>query len=192
MRRVVVDSILSLDGYFAGPKNEVDWFLFDEESLDWSREILRSAGTILFGRVTCEEMAAYWPTAKDKEPFISNKLTELPKIVFSRTLKKAEWNNSSVVSRSPQEVVAKLNQNPGSDIVVLGSSSIVLPLVKDGLVDEYRIRIQPIILGQGRPLLIDKSARHPLKLVGAKSFKSGVVALTYTPRGRPVTGEIEQ
>ena len=71
--------------------------------------------------------------------------------MFSRTLKKAEWNNSSVVSRSPQEVVAKLNQNPGSDIVVLGSSSIVLPLVKDGLVDEYRIRIQPIILGQVGP-----------------------------------------
>ncbi len=191
MRRVVVDSILSLDGYFAGPKNEVDWFLFDEESLEWSREILRSAGTTLFGRVTCEEMAAYWPTAKDKEPFISNKLTELPKIVFSRTLKKAEWNNSSVVSRSPQEVVAKLNQNPGSDIVVLGSSSIVLPLVKDGLVDEYRIAFNPSSWDRSA-LLIDKSARHPLKLVGAKSFKSGVVALTYTPRGRPVTGEIEQ
>src|SRR2546426_6802947 len=143
MGRVVVDSILSLDGYLAGPKNEIDWFLFDEESLEWSREILRSAGTTLFGRVTCEEMAAYWPTAKDKEPFISNKLTELPKIVFSRTLKKAEWNNSSVVSRSPQEVVSMLIQNPGSDIVVLCTSRIALLVVKDGLVHLQRIRFQP-------------------------------------------------
>ena len=180
MRHVIVDSLISLDGFFAGPRDEIDWFLFDEESMEWSREILRSAGTVLFGRVTYEGMAEYWPTVPETE-YLSERLNHLPKMVFSRTLVRAAWSPTTIVAASPVETVARLRHEPGQDLVVLGSSSVVSALLRAGLVDDFRLRIQPIILGAGRPLFANQSERHHLRLLSARTFDSGVVALRYEP-----------
>jgi dihydrofolate reductase len=183
MRRVIIDNLLSLDGYFAGPDGEIDWFQFDEESLEWSREILREVDTVLFGRVTYEVLASYWPTAAAmaEEPFIARRLTEVRKFVFSKTLPTASWINSTVVSDPPVEFVSKLKEEPGAAIVVLGSSTVVSALVRAGLVDDYKIRVQPMILGKGRPLFLGQDQRRALTLVSSTPFKSGVVALHYKP-----------
>jgi dihydrofolate reductase len=181
MRRIIIDSVISLDGYFAGPQDEIDWFVFDEQSQELSRDVLRRVDTILYGRVTYEGMAEYWSASTDHDPFITRRLNELPKIVFSNTLRKAAWRNSTVVKADPVEYLTKLKKGPGGDLAVLGSGSLVSQLLRADLIDEYQIRVQPVVLGAGRPLFTDENHRHHLKLVKAKAFKSGVVSLQYRP-----------
>jgi dihydrofolate reductase len=181
MRKVVFDHLLSLDGYFGGAKDEIDWFAFDEESLEWSRKLLRAAGSIVMGRRTFELMARYWPTAeaRKEEPYISERMTELPKLVFSRTLDKSTWENTKFVRRPLADVIREEKQGNGDHILVLGSSSIVAALWKEHLVDELHVRIQPVVLGKGRPLFPQSEARQPLVLKESRMFQSGVAALRY-------------
>ena len=181
MRRVVVDTLISLDGYFAGPNNEIDWFIGDEQSMEWSRDILRRADTILYGRVTYEGMAEYWSSSTGHDPFITRRLNETPKIVFSRTMRKAAWRNSTVVHEEPAEYVRRTKRLAGKDMVVLGSSTLVSALLSEDLIDEFRIRVQPVVLGAGRPLFTEQKRWHHLTLRSAKGFRSGVVALHYEP-----------
>jgi dihydrofolate reductase len=126
-------------------------------------------------------MAAYWPTATDNDPYITQKLNALPKIVFSRTLKKADWAHSTILGEASIETLTAMKQASGRDMVVLGSSSLASLLLRDRLVDEFRIRVQPVVLGAGRPLFRDQSQRSHLKLISAKAFKSGVLGLHYEP-----------
>jgi dihydrofolate reductase len=179
MRRVVVDTLISLDGYFAGPNNELDWFVNDEQSMEWSRDILRGADLILYGRVTYEGMAEYWTSAAANDPYITRRLNETSKIVFSHTMRKAAWRNSTVVHEEPAEYVRRTKRQSGKDMVVLGSSTIVSSLLDEDLIDEFRIRVQPVVLGAGRPLFSEQKRWHHLTLRSAKGFRSGVVALHY-------------
>jgi dihydrofolate reductase len=181
MRKVVFDHLLSLDGYFGGANDEIDWFGFDEESLEWSRQLLRSAGTIVMGRRTYELMEKYWPTeaARKEEPVISERMTALPKLVFSRTVGSSSWHNTKFVDRPVAEVVKEEKQASGGHILLLGSSSIVAALWKHHLVDELHVRIQPIVLGKGRPLFPNSELRQPLALKECRMFQSGVAALRY-------------
>jgi dihydrofolate reductase len=185
MRRLIVDTITSLDGYFTSLRNEIDWFGFDDEEWAWSRDINRRVDTILIGRVTYEEFRQFWPTPAPKsmgiDPVLIRQLNALQKVVFSRTLTEAAWKPATLVRGSPREAVSKLKRQPGKDMVVVGSGTLVGSLIRDGLVDEYFIRVRPIILGSGRPIFVDPNGRHPLKLVSAKTFKSGVVGLHYEP-----------
>jgi dihydrofolate reductase len=185
MRRLVVDTIMSLDGYFTGPNNEIDWFEFDDDEQAWSVDILRKADTTIYGRVTYEEFRQFWPSERAKvsgfDPFIIHSLNEYPKFVFSKLLQDAPWKPSTIVRESPNEVIPKMKSEPGKDMVVIGSGSLVAALAREGLIDEYRIRIRPIILGSGRLLFEDRNQRHPLKLVSMMSFKSGVIGLHYEP-----------
>jgi dihydrofolate reductase len=185
MRRLIVDSIISLDGYFTGPNNEIDWFDFDEGEQSWSIDINRRVDTMIYGRVTYEEFRQFWPTpranASGFDPEIVRQLNELHKVVFSKSLKEAPWKPSTLIKESPIEAIPKMKNEPGKDMVVVGSGSLVAALAREGLIDEYRIRIRPIILGSGRLLFEDRNHRHPLKLVDVKPFKSGVVGLHYEP-----------
>lgn len=185
MRRVILDTIISLDGYYTSPKNEIDWFDFDKEEVEWSKEINRGVDAMLYGRITYEEFSQYWPKAKPSpdgfDPEIIAQLNGLRKIVFSRTIKDTPWKPALVIREDPVTAVARLKQEPGKDMVVVGSGTLVSALVSGGLIDEYRIRVRPIILGAGKPLFADKEARHPLKLVAARTFGNGVVALHYEP-----------
>lgn len=181
MRKVVLDHLVSLDGYFGGANDEIDWFAFDEESLEWSRNLLRGAGSIVMGRRTYELMAQYWPTvaARKEEPYISERMTELPKLVFSRTQTSSSWANTKFVRRPVAEVIREEKQGSGGHLVLLGSSTILAPLWKEHLVDEVHIRIQPIVLGRGRPLFLGSETRQPLALKETRMFQSGVAALRY-------------
>ncbi len=185
MRRVILDAIISLDGYYTSLKNEIDWFEFDKQEIDWSKEINRRVDTMLYGRVTYEEFRQFWPKAKPSQsgfdPEIIGQLNGLHKVVFSRTIKDTPWKPAEVIREDPATAVARLKQEPGKDMVAVGSGTLVSALMRSGLIDEYRVRVRPIILGAGKSLFVDQNARHPLKLISAKTFANGVVALHYEP-----------
>jgi dihydrofolate reductase len=185
MRRLIVDTIMSLDGYYTDPNNSIDWFDFDGGENEWSTDILRRVDTIIFGRRTYEEFSTFWPTSRPKangfEPEIIQRLNELPKIVISKSLVDAPWKPVVIERGNPDQMISKLKEQSGEDMVLLGSGSLVAALARDGLIDEYRVRIRPIILGAGRPLFEDRNARHPLKLVSSKVFENGVLAVHYEP-----------
>ncbi|MFZ0417639.1 MAG: dihydrofolate reductase family protein [Candidatus Sulfotelmatobacter sp.] len=177
MRKVIVSNLVSLDGFFEGVNKELDWHVVDEEFHAYAKDMLRKADTLLFGAATYEVMAAYWPTAPSDE--IADRMNGLSKIVFSKTLKKVDWNNSRLVSTSIQEEVSKLKQQPGKDIVILGSAQLASFLLPLGLIDEYRAILNPVLLGGGKPLFNGITERIHLKLITTKVFGSGVVLLSY-------------
>ncbi|MDG6983877.1 MAG: dihydrofolate reductase family protein [Nitrososphaerota archaeon] len=185
MRKVILDTIISLDGYYTSLKNEIDWFAFDRDEIDWSKEILRRVDAMLYGRVTYQEFSEFWPKAVPKpggfDSEIIGQLNGKTKLVFSRTLKETPWGPAKVIREDPVEAVSRLKQEPGKDMVVIGSGTLVSALVRGGLIDEYRLRVRPIILGAGKPAFDDPDKRHQLKLVAAKTFGNGVLALHYEP-----------
>jgi dihydrofolate reductase len=168
---------MSLDGFFEGPNHELDWFVVDEEFFAYARDMLRGVDTILFGRKTYQHMADYWPSAPAEE--IADQMNNLAKIVFSRTLESVEWQNSTLVKNDAVAEISKLKQLPGKDMVVLGSASLASFLLQRGLIDEYRVILNPVFLGSGRPLFQDVKQRLRLKLSRTKLFGSGVVVLYY-------------
>jgi dihydrofolate reductase len=177
MRKVIVSNLMSLDGFFEGPNHELDWFVVDEEFFAYARDMLRGVDTIVFGRKTYQHMADYWPSAPAEE--IADQMNNLPKIVFSRTLESAEWQNSTLVKSDAIAEISKLKQLPGKDMVILGSASLASFLLQQGLIDEYRVILNPVLLGSGRPLFQDVKQRLRLKLSRTKLFGSGVVVLYY-------------
>jgi dihydrofolate reductase len=177
MRRLIVSNLMSLDGFFEGPSQQLDWCVLDEEFFAYSEDMLRSVDTIVFGRVTYQHMAAYWPTAPKDE--IADKMNNLPKIVFSRTLQKADWSNSRLLKGDAAEEIAKLKQQPGKDMVILGSATLASSLLQTGLIDEYRVILNPILIGAGHLLFKDIKDRIRLKLQGTKLLGSGVIVLYY-------------
>jgi dihydrofolate reductase len=176
-RRILVKSHMSLDGFFEGPNKEIDWFGFDQEQFNDSLNLVNSVDTLLFGRTTYDMMKAYWTVAPPDA--ICDKMNSLPKIVFSSTLQSADWNNTRVISGDIAEEALQLKQQPGGDMVVLGSGKLTSLLLERGLVDEYRVYLTPIVLGHGKPLFQQISQSVDLKLVNTKSFRSGIVMLAY-------------
>jgi len=177
VRKLIVSNVMSLDGFFEGPNKKFDWFVPDEEFLDYAKDLLRSVDTILFGRTTYEHMAAYWPSAPRDE--IANAMNNLPKVVVSRTLKNVEWNNSRLIQGDVAEEISKLKQMPGKDIVIFGSATLASSLLQLGLIDDYRVILSPILLGGGSPMFTNMKHRINLKLAGTTLLKSGVVVLYY-------------
>ena len=181
MGKVIVSNVASLDGFFEGSNKELDWVVTDEEFFEYARGLLRGTDALLFGRATYQHMANYWPSAPADE--IADKMNNLPKIVFSKTLKKVDWNNSRLVESNVEEEVSRLKGQPGKDMVIFGSAMLASSLLQWGLVDEYRVILQPVLLGSGSPLFRDITERIRMKLMSAKSFGSGVVLLSYQRAG---------
>ena len=185
MRKVIIDTIISLDGYYTSPKSEIDWFEFDKEEIEWSKQILRRVDTMLYGRITYQEFSEFWPKASPStdgfDTEIIGQLNGLQKVVFSHTLQEAKWRPAMLIRENPVEAVAKLKRESGKDMVIVGSGTLVSTLVRSDMIDEYRIRIRPIILGAGKPIFTDDRKRHKLKLISASTFENGVVALHYEP-----------
>jgi len=180
MRKIIVSNYVSLDGFIAGPYGEIDWFVWDEEMATYSRDLLYSIDTLLFGRVTYELMAGYWPSATTEDPIITEAMNNLPKIVFSKTLERADWKNTLLVEDINTEEILKIKQKPGKDMVIFGSGSIVSAFSQLALIDEYRIIVNPVVLGSGKPLFQDIRDRLTLKLLQTKTFSSnGNVVLYY-------------
>ncbi len=184
MRRIIAHEMVTVDGYFAGLAGELDWFVWDDALREVSVRLLRSIDTILFGRVTYEMMAAYWPTATNEDPEIAEAMNRLAKIVFSRTLKQADWNNTRVVPSLVPGDIRWLKGQPGKDMAIYGSGKLVSSLARDGLIDEYRLIVNPVILGMGKSLFTGLEQKLPLKLLDAEPLGSGNVLLRYEPAGQ--------
>jgi len=182
MRKIIVSNLISVDGLFAGPNGELDWFVWNEETADYVKELFRSIDTLLFGRVTYDLMAGYWPDAADEDPVITDMMNSLPKVVFSRTLDRVAWHNSRLVRADIATEIARLKEQPGKDMVIFGSGSIVSTLSQLGLIDDYRLFVNPVILGSGKPHFTGLAKRINLELVEVRTFTTGVVLLHYRPQ----------
>lgn len=177
MRKVVLAMSISLDGFVAGPRGELDWVFpnMDAEVAEWTNQSLSQMDTHVLGRVNYEEQAGYWPSATgDLAPLIN----KAAKVVFSTTLDRADWQNSRIATRGVAEEIAALRAQPGKDILVPGGARFAQEVSRLRLVDEYRLLIHPVVLGKGLPLFADEIK---LKLQSTKTFATGAVALTYTP-----------
>jgi dihydrofolate reductase len=187
MRKVILSNEVTLDGFFAGPNGELDWQIVDEESHQYAIDLLSHVDALLFGRVTYQLMADYWPAAatnpstSKSDLEIADKMNNLPKIVFSKTLQQVEWNNSRLVKDNIAQEISKMKQQSGKDMVIFGSGSIVPTFMQYGLIDEYRIIVNPVVLGNGKPLFKGVNDKHNLKLLKTRLFDSGIVILFYEP-----------
>jgi dihydrofolate reductase len=186
MRKVISFNMVTLDGFFAGPDGEIDWHHVDAEFNEFAIAQLDSAGGLLFGRVTYQLMASYWPTdmAMKDDPVVASKMNALPKIVFSKTLEKAEWNHTRLVKGNVAEEISRLKRQPGKDWFLFGSADLASTLTNYGLVDEYRVMVNPVVLGSGKPLFKGVKDKLDLKLASTKAFRSGNVLLSYQPDRR--------
>jgi dihydrofolate reductase len=178
MRKVILSIMVSVDGFIEGPNKELDWHVFDEEMEEhMSTQVLNKVDGILLGRVAYQLMADYWPTATDS---IAPQMNDLPKIVFSRTLEKTEWKNSRFVKEIANEI-SSMKQQPGKDLVLFGGAEIAQEFMRLGLIDEYQLIVNPIVLGSGKLLFKEGNDRKKLSLLNTKSFKCGNVLLFYRP-----------
>lgn len=183
MRRVIVFNLMSLDGYIAGANGDISWHNVDEEFQELANRASNSGNTLLFGRITYELMAGFWPTeeAISTDPIVAAGMNRSEKIVFSRTLDRADWNNTRLVKDDMIGEIRRLKQGAGKDMTVLGSGSIVSQLAKEGLIDEYNVLINPVVLGRGKTMFEGLEERQTLKLTGSRVFGNGNVLLTYVP-----------
>jgi dihydrofolate reductase len=184
MRKLIVFNHVTLDGYFADKNGDMSWA--HKQDPEWNAFVAENAsggGQLLFGRVTYELMASYWPTpaAMKNSPAVAEGINNLPKVVFSRTLGKASWNNTKLVKGDLPREVRRMKNEPGEDMVILGSGSIVSQLAQEGLIDEYQIVVSPIVLGEGKTMFDGVEKKLPLKRTKTRTFGNGNVLLCYEP-----------
>jgi dihydrofolate reductase len=192
MRKIVLSLSMSLDGYYEGPDREIDWHLVDEELHAYFNEQIGAMSAFLSGRVTHELMAEFWPTA-DEDPANGAEMAEfakiwrdMPKIVYSRTLERADWNATIVREVVVEEVMA-LKAQPGGDMAV-GGADLAATFMRHDLIDEYCLYVHPVLIGRGRPLFRSPDTMTSLRLAETRAFGNGVVLLRYT---RPETSSPE-
>lgn len=183
MRRVVLSFWISLDGYSCDEGSELYRLMQelpdDEEQDEYFVGRLRQAGTHIMGRVTYEAMAEFWP--KIDNP-VARAMNDIPKVVFSRTLRLAGWPESRIASGDVATEIARLKAEPGGDIVAHGGVGFARSLIRLGLVDEYRLLVLPAAVGQGQPLFTDLDRPLTLRLLACRGFSSGLMELAYSPR----------
>ena len=190
MRKVVLQEFVSTDGLVAGPNDSVDFIPASTQGdATFGREqiaLMDRIDTLLLGRVTYGMFAGFWPNVTEgAEKEFADKFNAVPKVVFSKTLEHApwgKWKEGRIVSGSAVEEVAKLKKQSGKDMLISGSITIAQALIAEGMVDEYRLVLCPIALGNGRPLFRDKTGSIPMKLVKASTLDRGAVSLIYNPR----------
>ncbi len=185
MRKLIFFMHTSLDGFVAGLNGEMNWINVNEELFDFVATMTEKADTALYGRVTYEMMQSYWPTAgeqpnaskHDKEH--SAWYNNVSKVVLSRTMSEKGLTNTKVIGDQLADNICKLKKQDGKNILIFGSPTASYSLLYQGLIDEFWLFINPILLGQGNPLYKGASETTPLKLIETKSFSSGVIALHY-------------
>ena len=184
MRKLVVFNMVSLDGFFVDRKGDMSWA--HKNDAEWNAFVNENAsgnGVLVFGRITYELMASYWPTpmALENSPVVAKGMNDMPKIVFSRTLDNASWSNTKLVKGDLAAEMRKLKKEPGPDMVILGSGSIVSQLAQQNLIDEYQIALSPIVLGNGRTMFEGVKEKLNLKLTKSRTFGNGTVFACYQP-----------
>lgn len=185
MRKVIFFMLTSINGFYERAPWVLDWHhAGDPEFNDFALAQLDAADLMLFGRKTYEGMAAYWSTegAIKEDPEVAGRMNAMAKVVFSRTLADAPWQNTRLARGDPAGEVARLKAAAGRDIIVMGSGDLATSLAERGAIDELRILVNPIALPEGRPLFAGLKADLPLRLLNVRPFASGNVLLTYAPR----------
>jgi dihydrofolate reductase len=188
MASLMVFNSITLDGYFTDAKGDMSWAHAGGDDPEWQAFVAGNAsggqGRLLFGRKTYEMMASFWPTpaARELMPEVAEGMNSMPKVVFSRTMARADWRNTRLVSTEPAHEVRRLKEEDGPDMVVLGSGTIVALLTEAGLVDEYQMVVCPVVLGAGRTMFDGVKSAPALSLKSSRPFKNGKVVLTYQAR----------
>ena len=183
MAKLIMFNLVTIDGFFAGPNGNIDWHHVDDEFNRFAEQQTAEFGTLVFGRVTYELMAGYWPTAlvQADDPVVANIMNSVPKLVFSRTLKKLDWENSRLATADPATEIAKLKRESTNDAALFGSANLAASLIAEGLIDEFRLLVNPVVLGAGKPLFPDRSSPLELRLTATRRFKNGNLLNTYVP-----------
>ena len=188
MRHVILQIDMSLDGFVAGPSGETDWVTSDEQMNHDANELLRTADTILFGRIAYQAFVAYWPFAETNasttQSQIARQIHEATKVVFSRTLDNVTWgtwNNARLIKEHVGETIAHMKAQSGKNLLLYAGAAIASMFIQQGFVDQYRLRVHPVVLGSGKPLFKERGASIPLTLVQTTSYHTGVVLLHYQP-----------
>jgi dihydrofolate reductase len=184
MRKLIVFNMVSVDGFFVDSEGDMRWA--HKNDAEWNAFTSGNAsgsGVLVFGRITYELMASYWPTpmALQNSPVVAKGMNEMPKIVFSRTLDKVSWSNTKLIKGDLAAEVRKLKQESGPDMVILGSGSIVSQLTQENLIDEYQLALSPIVLGKGRTLFEGVKEKMNLKRTNSRTFGNGTVFVCYQP-----------
>lgn len=177
MRKVIVSMMVSLDGFIEAPEHDINWHIWDEEMGSYMTDFMQQTDTFLYGRVSYELMLQCWPDAKG--PF-ADRMNETRKIVFSRTLSSVSWN-ATLINDDIHDKIRELKQQPGKDMVLFAGADILSTFIRYDLVDEYRLMVNPVVLGRGTPYFKNVSAQLKLKLTGSRSFSNGNVLLCYEP-----------
>jgi dihydrofolate reductase len=185
MRRVMVFNQISLDGYFTDDKGDMSWAHEGSDDPEWKEFVSGNArgeaSTLVFGRVTYQMMASFWPTpqALAQLPVVAEGMNRRRKVVFSRTLDEANWENTMLVKTDPVEAVRKMKQESGDDMVIMGSGTIISQLAPAGLIDSYQLVLSPLVLGKGRTMFEGVTQRLNMKQTTARAFRNGKVVLGY-------------
>ena len=185
MRKLILLEHITLDGFAGGPKGELDWIKFDDEMFADVGSITKDADTALYGRVTFQIMESYWPTAAEQPGATkhdiehSNWVNKALKIVFSRTLKGSSWSNTRIIHENAVQELQKLKEQPGKNLLMIGSPGTAKYLMTAGLIDDYRLYLNPMVLGKGISLFDKNFEKINLSLVDIKSYRCGVAGLHY-------------
>ena len=182
MRKVIAVELVSVDGVMESPE-EWAFSYSDDEMEEANASGMAASDALLLGRVTYEVLAAFWPNQPGGTPMVDY-INSVSKFVVSGTLEgPLEWNNSTLIEGNVSEEIAELKRQPGNDVTIIGSGALVRSLLKDGLIDELRLMVHPLILGSGKRLFEDENDKKALELVDSKTFGTGVLYLTYRPVG---------
>jgi dihydrofolate reductase len=184
MKKLIVFNHVTLDGYFVSANGDMNWARTGNEDAEYAAFVAANAGSdgqLLFGRITYDLMASYWPTplADQHNPLVAKRMNEMPKVVFSRTMDKALWSNTKLVKGDLATEIRKLKAEPGPDMVILGSGNIIAQLAAVGLIDEYQMVVDPVVLGKGRTMFADVPQMLTLKLISSRTFRNGKVFLHF-------------
>jgi len=186
MRKLSVFNHVTLDGYFTDMNGDMSWAHDGSDDAEFKAFVQGNAsagGVLVFGRITYELMASYWPTpeAMKNDPVVAEGMNNLEKIVISRSLNQVDWKNTRLVKNGLLAEIRKLKQQSGKDLVIFGSGSIVSQLAQHGLIDEYQIIVNPIVIGRGKTMFEGIKDKLALKLTKTRSFRNGKVLLNYEP-----------
>ena len=186
MRKLIVFNHVSLDGYFVDVNGTMYWAKTRKDDAEWNAFVEQNAsgnGPLLFGRKTYELMTQYWPTpmAKEHDAQIADRMNALPKVVFSKTLKEATWNNTKLVKGDMAAEVRRMKQESGDGLTILGSGTLVAQLADEGLIDEFHVVVNPVVLGKGRTMFEGIKDKLELQPVRSRTFGNGCVYLVYEP-----------
>jgi dihydrofolate reductase len=183
MRQLNVFNFLTLNGFYQGARGDLSWHRHGEEEAKFSQESLGADNALVFGRVTYQMMAAYWPTplASKSNPAVAAAMNAAEKMVFSRTLSRADWGHTTLVNTDAVSTLKNLKETAGRNMTILGSGTLLAELADAGLIDNYQFMIDPVALGEGTPAFSHIRRKLDLKLTGTRTFKSGVVLLSYAP-----------